>query len=216
MPFLFKGLEKLVKRQLEQTVLKDDPLSPHQHAFRKGFSTESALSSVMSFLEKAVLKGGLAIGVFLDIKGAFDNVTTEGIEASLKKRKFPPTMINWYINYLKSRSINISIKGTKLRRLLKRGFAQGGVLSTIIWNVIFDELLALFKNTLVKIRAYADDVLPLARGKNILFLLRQLQTAINKADCWAKEKGLTFSPAKTVAILFTRKRKINISTIAEL
>jgi len=38
---------------------------------------------------------------------------------------------------------------------------------------------------------------------------QQLQTAVDSAISWGKEQGLTFSPQKTVAVHFTRKRKIN-------
>jgi hypothetical protein len=40
MPFLFKALERMVKRHMEEHA---NAFHPHQHAFRKGHSTENAL-----------------------------------------------------------------------------------------------------------------------------------------------------------------------------
>ena len=41
--FLFKGMEKVVQWTLEEDTLRKNPLSENQHAFRRGYSTESAI-----------------------------------------------------------------------------------------------------------------------------------------------------------------------------
>jgi hypothetical protein len=46
----------------------------NQYTFRKGRSTESAISDTVDYLESKVLRGGFAIGVFLDIEGTFNNL----------------------------------------------------------------------------------------------------------------------------------------------
>ena len=68
---------------MEETVLADFSMHRNQHAFRKGRSMESALSDTVDHLESVALNGGVAIGVFLDIEGAFDNLMPAGILRSL-------------------------------------------------------------------------------------------------------------------------------------
>ena len=50
-----------------------------QHGFSKGRSTDSALTSMMEHIESALSNKGFALGVFLDIQGAFDNVNPNSI-----------------------------------------------------------------------------------------------------------------------------------------
>jgi hypothetical protein len=87
MSFVFKTLERLTLWHLEETVLADFPMHMNQHAFRKGRSTESALSDTVDHLESAALNGGVAIGVFLDIEGAFDNLMPEGLFVSSRREQ---------------------------------------------------------------------------------------------------------------------------------
>ena len=73
--FVFKCLERLVYWNVQNTSLAENPLNQRQHGFRKGMSTDTALSMTIGKIEKGLnRKKGLAVAVFLDIKGAFDNV----------------------------------------------------------------------------------------------------------------------------------------------
>ena len=72
--FLIKGLERVMLWELNRTALRESTLSDRQHAFRKGRSTDSALTSMVEHIESALINKGFALGVFLDIQGAFDNV----------------------------------------------------------------------------------------------------------------------------------------------
>ena len=86
---MFKTLERLILWHLEETVLKNFSMHKNQHAFRKGRSTESALSDLVDHLESSALCGGVAVGVFLDIEGAFDNLLPVGVIQSLQKQNTP-------------------------------------------------------------------------------------------------------------------------------
>ena len=107
MSFAFKTLERLILWYLEETVLKEFSMHKNQHAFRKGRSTETALSDTVDILESEILRKGLAVGVFLDIEGAFDNLLPGGIIRSLQKRNTPEFLLQWFQNYLVSRDVQI-------------------------------------------------------------------------------------------------------------
>ena len=74
MTFLLKSVEKLVLWEIERTAMKDKPLSKQQHAFRKGFSCQTAISDLVDSIESNILRDEFSLSVFLDISGAFDNV----------------------------------------------------------------------------------------------------------------------------------------------
>ena len=89
--FFFKTLEKLMLWEAEQTCLITSPMHDNQHAFRKNHSCDIALSRVVGHIEKSILNGHYTLGVFLDIQGAFDNITIDSLESGMKAHGFPPT-----------------------------------------------------------------------------------------------------------------------------
>jgi hypothetical protein len=80
MPVLFKALERLVKWHIEQ---HSETFHSNQHAFRKGHCTENALSHMADAIESSIFKGNIALAVFLDIQGAFDNLTSTAIATGM-------------------------------------------------------------------------------------------------------------------------------------
>ena len=205
MSFLFKTLERLLLWHLEETVLKDS-FHKNQHAFRKGRSTESALSDTVDVIESTVLRQGTAIGVFLDIEGAFDNLLPEGVIKSLRSRNTPPHILLWLQNYLLAREVTIDFKGVQTSRQLVRGTPQGGVLSPVLWNLAFDEILSIVEGSPVKACGYADDLALIGRGPDPISTINVMQQILYKVASWGQDQGLRFSAAKSVAIAFTRKQ----------
>jgi ribonuclease HI len=188
--------------------LKARPLNANQHAFLKGRSTETALTSMVNKIESALNNQKIAIGVFLDIQGAFDNVKTESIIEGMKAKNIDRKIISWYGSYLQNRTVQIEYKGCKAERSLIKGTPQGGVLSPLMWNLAFESLLALFKDDdPVKINGYADDAALICAGEDSRQIHMYIQRTLNKISEWGLRHNLTFSAAKTVAVVFTKKHK---------
>ena len=79
------------------------------------------------------------------------------------------------------------------------------MLSPLIWNLAFDDLLSRFDEGPVHIKGFADDAALLVCGPDPYTLVQLMQRAINKANAWGLSKGLTFSHEKTVAVIFSHK-----------
>ena len=203
--FMFKTMERLIYWHLEQTALQEHPLHSHQHAFRRGCSTESALSTAVDDIENAILRGTLALGVFLDIEGAFDNLQPKAAVKGMQDHGFPQNIIDWYSKYLSNRTCSTTIGTTTEERYLTQGTPQGGVLSPLLWNLAFDQFLSLYDTGPVKVTGFADDALLLIKGIDHNTLVSQMQIALDKALKWGREDGLKFSHPKTVVVMFHRK-----------
>jgi retron-type reverse transcriptase len=134
---------------------KAEPFHPFQHAFRKGHCTENALSRIVDTAEKDILCKQVAIAVFLDIKGAFDNLSSKAIEDGLKGHKVENDLTEWFCSYLNSRYCRV--KGSKQYVKLVKGTGQGGVLSPTVWNYVMDSFLTTFSNHKVDTYSYADN-----------------------------------------------------------
>jgi len=204
---MVKVLERLILWEINETTLQENPLSCNQHAFRKGYSTESALSNAVEQIEAGTLSQQFTLGVFLDIQGAFDNVKPESILKGMEKKGIEPKIIQWYGHYLRNRGIVFEHRGVKANKRLHLGTPQGGVLSPLMWNLTFESLLEKFQRGSVKVNGFADDAALLVTGPYPNVLRHVMQDAVTKALDWGDQNGLTFSAAKTVAVLFTRKLK---------
>ncbi len=167
--FLFKTMERAVLRHLETAHNVHNRLNVNQHAFRKGSSCDSALSDMVDGIESSILRNQYALGIFLDIKGAFDNLN---VDSSIQG-------MEWY------QSVQTEIKGITAIRTLTQGTPQGGgILSPLVWNLAFNELLDDFTSGPAQFKGFADDTVILLQGPDIHALIEQGQEAVNRALFW--------------------------------
>lgn len=172
--YLFKGLEKLVYWHLQNTTLRTKPYHTNQHAFRTGKSTESALSSILNKIEKGTTKGGYSMAIFLDCAGAFDNLSFAAAARALKIKKVNKTIATWYNNYLQNRVSSVELNGITREISIKSGCPQGGILSVLLWNICFDQLLSKFTTGRVRCIGFADDGTLIIHGKDLKNMRNQM------------------------------------------
>ena len=111
----------------------------------------------------------------------------------------------WYKDYLTSRYLHLEVKGVSIAREVSIGCPQGGVLSTLLWNIAFDDLLKIFDKTGITIVGYADDGSIMVTGDNIKVLYKTMNEALAKCQAWAERYGLDISPEKTEYMICTSK-----------
>ena len=80
--FLLKTLERLVYRHIRDLTLRANPLNARK-------STDQALDDLKKHLAKTMEEKEIAVATFMDIEGAFNNVTTEFITNALIKKGTP-------------------------------------------------------------------------------------------------------------------------------
>ena len=188
--------------------LKDNPIHPKQHGFLKGKSTESALSNTVNYIEKFIFKNQYALGIFLDISSAFDSICPEHIRNCLLKHGGEKDMVEWYYGYLKHRDLFFDLHGQKTVCSTGVGFPQGGVCSAKFWLIAFDKAIQIINTLGIEGNGYADDCSAIFGGNRVDHLVIRLEKMLQNLTGWGRECGLRFNPDKTVAVLFTRKRKI--------
>ncbi len=197
--FLLKGLERLIQWFILSYHITE-PLY-RQHAYTKGRSCDTALSVFINDIEKAVYNSKYVLAVSLDCSGAFDCIKFSSAEKNMRLK------IRWYMDLLKNRVVTASVQGQCLRVIPARGSPQGGVLSPLIWNLIMDSLLTQFKRGPTKVLGYADDILIYTEGICPVTMGESLQSSLDFVLRWGTQNGLTFNPAKTNIVLFTKRKK---------
>ena len=152
---------------------------------------------------------GYGTVVLLDIEGAFDNLQPDHAREAYREKGAPEWFLNWYAPYLKERYIVTRYKGVTCYRRLRQAAPQGGVLSTMTWNMIYDSLLIIINNsTAVLAIGFADDASLSKTGRVLEQVLNDLQKGIDMASEWGQKHGLRFNPAKTEVILCTNKHLV--------
>jgi hypothetical protein len=92
--FLFKTMERLVDRFIRDEMAGNSPLHLNQDAYQAGKSTETALHQLVVRVEKVLDQKQTALGIFLDIKGAFNNTSYDSISAALARHGVIHTIID--------------------------------------------------------------------------------------------------------------------------
>ena len=205
--FLSKIMERMIYWYLLLNIGVDRLISQNQHGFRTGKSTESALHRLVSKIEKSIVEGQFALGIFLDIEGAFDNVSFKTIIRALENLRLPRVIVRWINAMLRNRTVTVTVQSKSVSKTVRKGCPQGGILSPLLWNLVIDSLLEMINSTPADSEGFADDVNLLIRGIDIDTIIDIGQQCLNRIRDWGLKTGLNFSPTKTEAILFTWKQK---------
>lgn len=163
--FLLKTLEKILDAYIRDK-LPSASISKAQHAYTKGRSTETALHSLTAVIERTLEHKEYALGVFLDISGAFNNVSYGAIVESLEAAQVESAILLWIKSLLSCRKINAEWNEARLLRIARRGTPQGGVLSPLLWLLVANELLGKFEGKAPRLIAYADDIAIVVTGNS--------------------------------------------------
>lgn len=214
---LLKTMEKIIDRNMRDTVLKESPITKDQFAYQPGISTETALFNLTHRISNTMDNKEVCLGAFLDIMGAFDNTLFESIQESLLKKGVKTLTVKWIKNMLKSRAVTMNLGKEKITAKVKKGCPQGGVLSPLLWTLVVDDLIIeLNKIPGVYAQGYADDIVILcssdSRGVNknrskTEMAAEIMQKALKIVEIWTSNHNLEINPSKTNLIMFTKIRE---------
>lgn len=209
MSFVLKTMEKIVDKKLRKTDGLDDKLHPAQHAYREGKSTASALDDATTTLENCLAKGGKALGIYLDIKGAFDQTAYTTTISSLEKLGVERWTIAWLKGLLGNRKLQPANKCSQRRYRPIMGLPQGGCSSPIGWITCADSLVRRLSDANFKVIAFADDFkLIVTKEKNETDILTsKASRALRIVSDWCNSTGLSVNPSKVGLVEFYRGRK---------
>jgi ribonuclease HI len=203
-----KALEKTVDEWIRRTSLTQNPIHESQHAYQKGKSTETAFLKLIEHAQGAIDVGEYALAVFMDVEGAFDKPTLDTTREAFDSHKVDRTCEEFMLNMLRMRRTTMELGNAKLTVRSKRGFPQGGVSSTTMWNLVVDSLLRRLNESGYNAEGFSDDEFVIVRGKHLPTICEVMQMALRIVETWCIERGLSICTNKCHMILFTRKRKL--------
>ena len=101
---LSKILEKMVSVKLVNHLDRNKILYEHQYGFQRQKSTEHSIIHALNFIHKAMNENKYSVGVFFDLKKAFDVCSHDILLMKLSKMGITGTALNWFKSYLSNRT----------------------------------------------------------------------------------------------------------------
>jgi hypothetical protein len=201
-------MERLVDRYLRDETIAFKQLHPNQHAYQTGKSVDTALHQLVVRVEKALVQREIALGVFLDIEGAFNSTSYDSMCAALARHGVYHTIFRCIRSTLVGRQATAILGETSVSVAVSKGCPQGGVLSPLLWCLVVDKLLERVCGGGIYAQGCADDICLLAVGKFPNAVSGLTQWALRTVEAWCTGHGLSINPDKTGLVAFTRKRKL--------
>jgi hypothetical protein len=200
-----KTLEKIVSIKLTNHLELHGLLYPGQFGFQRFKSTEHNLIRVVNFISENIEKGNFVLGIFLDLKKAFDLVSHDILLKKLDNLGVRGVALDWFTSYLSNRSQIVDIDGAQSAALnIPMSVIQGSILGPILFNIFINDLPCATSSHL---SLFADDTQALLHGNCINDLFSRANLELDKMARWFRANRLVVNTKKTQFIVFHSKHK---------
>ena len=210
LPTVSKIIERLVYNRLMSHLEINNILSNNQFGFRKKLSPQSAILSMLNQTINSIERGNYVIGIFLDLKKAFDTIDHTILLKKLKHYGIRSNALKWFISYLTGRRQYTNINDCTSNLLpITHGVPQGSTLGPLLFLLYINDLVNASQN--LKYILFADDTNLFCSGPNLKDLCDIVNTELNIISNWLNINKLTINISKTFYLIFTRRKLENIS-----
>jgi hypothetical protein len=205
LPTIAKLLEKFISIQLTNHLELNNLLYQHQYGFQKNKSTEHNLIHLTNSIFDALNEKKYCIGLFLDLKKAFDVCSHEILLKKLKKYGIVGTTHAWFRSYLMNRKQKVDINGTlSSTKTFNISVIQGSILGPILFLIYINDLYT--ASSLQKFM-FADDTACTASNRNLNELIITVNTELKKIARWFRANKMAVNVSKTKFMLFHTRGK---------
>jgi len=202
---LSKIFEKIVATQLTNHLELNKLINKHQFGFQRGLSTEHNLLHLTNFISKALNQSKYCIGIFLDLKKAFDVVNHEILSKKLFHLGVRGNLLRWFQSYLSNRTQKVDINGVlSLPRFINISVLQGSILGPLLFLCFINDIYSA-SNLLTLL--FADDTCGLASGDDINTLIIHCNSELQKIANWFSANLISVNVSKCKFIIFHNKSK---------
>lgn len=203
-----KLMEKMINTRLVWFLEKNNCLSPVQFGFRKNRSTLDPLLRLSNHIQQGFANGKQTIGMFFDLEKAYDTTCRSGILNDFVNMGIRGNMMKFIKEFLTDRFIKVKV-GSSLSSPFSQieGVPQGSILSVTCFSVAINKIVEAVSPP-VRCSLFVDDLAIYVSGSDAVSACRDLQKSVDAVSKWADNNGFKFSTTKTVAVRFTRTRRV--------
>ena len=196
---------KILERIILPDIAAAVPLAEHQHGFRKGHSTITAVNEITNHISIGLNKKkpvDRTVLVALDLTAAFDTVSHEILLLDIQDLQLNSRYKKFLASYLNGHQVYTEFRGCRSKfRIVTQGVPQGGALSPLLFNLYMSKMPN--PPGKVKVFTYADDTTVLNSGPTIPTICAEINPYLDKLETWFTSRHLQISAAKSQAAVFT-------------
>jgi len=197
LPVLSKILELIIRDQLTDYFVEHNLFTDRQVGFRKKKSTYMPIMLIHDFVTTAWEANESAIGIFIDLKKAFDTVDHVILCKKLERYGVKNNALKIIESYLTDRTqiVNINNMSSDYRGVTV-GVPQGSILGPLLFIIYINDLPLIDRNC--QFFLYADDTAIFVKQKEVGSLQNVINQIMPKLSIWLSTNYLTLNISKTV------------------
>ena len=177
--FFSKIFERVMYNHIVNFMDSNDSIYKYQFGFRQRHSTQQAIITLVEKITSSLDNGDFVIGVFLDLKKAFDTVDHHILLNKLFAYGIRGNTLKWFESYLTDRSQYVTYDGMQSTILpIKCGVPQGSILGPLLFIIYMNDIFNV--SDLLYAILYADDTCVLVNNNNIEYLYKALNEELRK------------------------------------
>ena len=198
-----KVMEKIIHKHVFNFFRDHNVITTLQSGFLPGDSTINQLTDLYNTFCKALDDGKEVRAIFCDVSKAFDRVWHKGLLFKLKSVGISGSLLNWFTDYLKDRRQRVVLPGaTSSWAYIKAGVPQGSILGPLLFLIYINDIV---ENINSSIRLFADDTSLYIIVNDPLDAAITLNIDLSRVNAWATKWLVSFNPAKSESVTFSRK-----------
>ncbi|CAF4833004.1 unnamed protein product [Pieris macdunnoughi] len=206
LPIISKILEKILYNRLTKYLTSINFLFERQYGFRPKSNTLTATIDLITKIRTNIDNKNITLGVFIDLKKAFDTVSHKLLLQKLECIGIKGTALKIFQSYLKNRFQVVKIDNTQSKPLpIEYGVPQGSILGPLLFLIYINNLHEIGLNG--HLTLYADDTCLFYFGSSIKDIFSRAQEDLNLLFTWFQYNLLTVNASKSCYIIFKSKNK---------
>ena len=204
-----KVLKKLFEKRLREFIDKNDILFDGQYGFRANRSTGLALTELVDTISNALDKNKYCIGVFIDLKKAFDTVDHTLLIEKFKYYGVRGITSKFLESYLCNRTQFVNYDNcNSTEQSIKCGVPQGSILGPLLFILYINDMCKV--SDLLRFIIFADDTNIFCIGDDLASLTERLNRELVKLTKWFRINKLSLNVSKSNYMVFGKKSAKNV------
>lgn len=199
-----KIMEKNMYNRIDSFVNKHHCVGHFQHGFRRGLSTETAVTDLVQHVYDKVDKNEYVVAIFFDLSLAFDTLRPDFLSIKLARLGLRGHINNWLVSFLSDRKFVVKLDNVKSNHFYEDlGTPQGSVLGPLIFLLYVSDLPEHISEG--RVFAYADDTTIVVSDASPEGVCRKIARVVNDFSSWCDRNRLIINLDKTVYLKFRNR-----------